>query len=67
MLNDLGLVSIEEARQSALNFPYFREVFVAPPWEEIYTTDNERDTNDSQNPSRCTDAQPIGMVRSALS
>ncbi len=43
MLNDLGLLSIAEARQSLLSFPYFPRVFVAPPWEEIYTTDNERD------------------------
>jgi predicted ATPase len=43
MLNDLGLLSMAEARQSVLDFPYFRQVFVAPPWEEIYTTDNERD------------------------
>jgi len=43
MLNGLGLLSMAEARQSILHFPYFRQVFVAPPWEEIYTTDNERD------------------------
>jgi predicted ATPase len=43
MLNDLGLLSMAEAEQSVLDFPYFRHVFVAPPWEEIYTTDNERD------------------------
>ena len=43
MLNDLGLLSMAEARQSVHDFPYSRRVFVAPPWEEIYTTDNERD------------------------
>jgi predicted ATPase len=43
MLNDLGLLSIAEARQSIWDYPYFRQVFMAPPWEEIYTTDNERD------------------------
>ena len=43
MLNDLGLLSMAEAEQSVLDFPYFRQVFVAPPWEEIYTTDDERD------------------------
>ena len=43
MLNELGLLSMTEAGQSVLDFPYFRQVFVAPPWEEIYTTDNERD------------------------
>lgn len=42
MLNDLGLLSMAEAEQSVLHFPYFRQVFLAPPWEEIYTTDNER-------------------------
>ena len=43
MLNDLGLVSMAEAGQSVLDFPYCRQVFVAPPWEEIYTIDSERD------------------------
>ena len=43
MLNDLGLLSMAEAGQSVVDFPYFRQVFVAPPWEEIYTTDHERD------------------------
>ncbi len=43
MLHDLGLLSVEEAGQSVSRFPYFRQVFLAPPWEEIYTTDNERD------------------------
>ena len=43
MLNDLGLLSMAEARQAVLEFPYFRQVFVASPWEAIYTTDNERD------------------------
>jgi predicted ATPase len=43
MLNDLGLLSMAEAGQSLLDFPYSHEVFVAPPWEEIYATDNERD------------------------
>jgi predicted ATPase len=43
MLNDLGLLSMAQVGQSVLDFPYFRQVFVTPPWEEIYTTDNERD------------------------
>jgi predicted ATPase len=43
MLNDLGLLSLAEAEQRAAEFPYWREVFVAPPWQEIYTTDSERD------------------------
>ena len=49
MLNDLGLLSMAEAGQSVLNFPYCRQVFVAPPWEEIYTTDNERDQRFSES------------------
>jgi predicted ATPase len=43
MLNDLGLQSLAEAGQCLSDFPYNREVFVAPPWQEIYATDNERD------------------------
>jgi predicted ATPase len=43
MLNGLGLLSLADARQAVSDFPYFGQVFVAPPWEEIYTTDNERD------------------------
>src|SRR5262249_3786861 len=43
MLNYLCLQSVEEAGKSVLDFPYLRQVFVAPPWEEIYTSDNERD------------------------
>ena len=35
MLNDLGLLSLADAEQSVLDFPYFRQVFLAPPWEEI--------------------------------
>jgi len=43
MLNDLGLLTLAEARRSVADFPYFRQVFVAPPWPEIYRTDSERD------------------------
>jgi predicted ATPase len=43
MPNNLGLLSMAEAGQSVSGFPYCRKVFVAPPWAEIYTTDNERD------------------------
>jgi predicted ATPase len=43
MLNDLGLLSLEEAGRSVADFPYWREVFVAPPWQQIYVTDSERD------------------------
>jgi predicted ATPase len=43
MLNDLGLLSPSEVQQSLSDFPYFGQVFVAPPWQEIFTTDSERD------------------------
>jgi predicted ATPase len=43
MLHDAGLLSLAEAGQRVLDFPYSRHVFVAPPWEAIYTTDSERD------------------------
>jgi predicted ATPase len=43
MLDALGLLSLTEAREFVMDFPYFHHVFVAPPWEAIYTTDNERD------------------------
>jgi predicted ATPase len=43
MLNALGLLSMADAGQFVVDFPYFHYVFVAPPWEAIYTTDNERD------------------------
>ena len=49
MLNDLGLLSLADAGRSVLDFPYIRQVFVAPPWEEIYTTDNERDQRFSES------------------
>ena len=31
MLNDLGLRSMAEAGQALLDFPFFRQVFLAPP------------------------------------
>jgi predicted ATPase len=43
MLNDLGLLPLAEAERCIADFPYFRQVFVAPPWPEIYVTDSERD------------------------
>jgi predicted ATPase len=43
MLNDLGRLSLAEAGQAVADYRYFRCVFVAPPWQEIYSTDSERD------------------------
>lgn len=43
MLHDLGLLSRADAERSIATFPYCRPVFVAPPWQEIYATDSERD------------------------
>ena len=43
MRHDLGLLSMVEAERNLVAFPYCRHVFVAPPWEAIYTTDTERD------------------------
>jgi predicted ATPase len=39
-LSELG----GDVRDSCLeSYPYQRKVFILPPWQEIYTTDNERD------------------------
>lgn len=36
-------ISISEEMNNLVNaHPYHRKVFILPPWEEIYTTDNER-------------------------
>jgi len=43
MLHDLDRLSLAEAEEYVSDFPYFRQVFVPPPWEKIYTTDSERD------------------------
>jgi len=43
MLHDLDLLSMAVVSRTLLDFPYCGHVFVAPPWEAIYTTDGERD------------------------
>jgi predicted ATPase len=43
MLHDAGVLSQAAAAERLAEFPYCREVFVAAPWPEIYTTDGERD------------------------
>lgn len=43
MLDQLGLPSKIERTSIVLEYPYFRTAFIFPPWQEIYTTDAERD------------------------
>lgn len=43
MLDELGLLTPLVLRRHLDDYPYLRKVFVAPPWREIYTTDEERD------------------------
>jgi len=43
MLNQLGLLTPEVTARYLSDHPYFRKVFVLPPWRRIYATDDERD------------------------
>jgi predicted ATPase len=43
MVNQLGPLSAAELQARLASYPYFRTAFCFPPWEEIYTTDAERD------------------------
>jgi len=43
MLGELGLLPAAEAERYLADYPYERRVFIPPPWEEIYATDDERD------------------------
>jgi predicted ATPase len=43
MLDQLGLDSAIELGRLLEKYVYFRTAFSFPPWEEIYTTDAERD------------------------
>jgi predicted ATPase len=43
MVNQLGHLSVADLQARLASYPYFRTVFCFPPWEEIYTTDAERD------------------------
>ena len=38
-----GCLPSVEHRTLLANYPYFRTAFTFPPWQEIYTTDAERD------------------------
>jgi predicted ATPase len=43
MLHQLGVVSDKALRRLLTEYVYFPKAFIFPPWEEIYTTDAERD------------------------
>ena len=44
MIDQLGgLASPLEQEKHLAEYEYFRTAFIFPPWEEIYTTDTERD------------------------
>ena len=43
MLDELGLLKPKDLERYLSHYPYYRRVFVAPPWEAIYKTDAERD------------------------
>lgn len=42
-LTHLGLLTAADTGRYLAEFPYSRRVLVLPPWEQIYTTDDERD------------------------
>ena len=42
-LAHLGLLTPADTGRYLSEFPYSRKVLVLPPWEQIYTTDDERD------------------------
>ena len=43
MLRHSEILSDDELTLNLRQYPYHKVVFVFPPWEEIYCTDNERD------------------------
>ena len=43
MFHQLGLVTTLQLQALLVEFAYLRTAFIFPPWEEIYTTDDERD------------------------
>jgi predicted ATPase len=43
MLDELGLLAREDVDRYLAEYPYHPVVFVLPPWERIYRTDDERD------------------------
>jgi predicted ATPase len=49
LLAHLGLLTSADTGRYLSEFPYSRSVLVLPPWEEIYTTDDERDQTFSES------------------
>lgn len=43
MLHELGLLTPADSDHYLTGFPYSQTVLMLPPWEQIYTTDSERD------------------------
>lgn len=43
MMQECGLLADSEVKQHLIARPYNRTVFFFPPWESIYTQDEERD------------------------
>jgi predicted ATPase len=43
MLAHCGALGADELQQHLSEFPYARRALLLPPWEQIYTTDDERD------------------------
>jgi predicted ATPase len=43
MLHGLGALRQDELETALARYPYHRQVFILPPWEQIYATDAERD------------------------
>jgi predicted ATPase len=62
MLDQLGLLTPGEAARYLSTYPYFRKVFVLPPWQRIYATDDERDQS-FQESVRVHDALCAWYVR----
>lgn len=49
MLDQAGALTSTEAANWVEQYPYNPAVFVLPPWEDIYTTDMERDQTFSES------------------
>ena len=49
ILDQQNAISVEEAAVYVRSFPYNKVVLLMPPWEEIYSTDSERDQTFSES------------------
>jgi len=52
-LDQQNAVTLEQTQAYLRSFPYNRVVFLMPPWEEIYSTDSERDQTFSESVQVC--------------